>query len=157
MFGKKCKCGWCLSENSKITLFIIIYKFKKINWIGTTFFLCWFWSVSESCFCFIRILDLGKKSAKSGSLLRGRLNIWNDLTFLKAWLWRKKVGINLHQNMDSGMLCYSLRGAAIFVSWQHFIAPALNWMPCLQAQGTRNAIRALYPKREQSLAALKQD
>ena len=34
------------------------------------------------------------------------------------------------------MLHHSLGGAVIFISLQHFIAPALDLMPCLQARGT---------------------
>ena len=35
------------------------------------------------------------------------------------------------------MLCHAL-GWAVTFSLQHFIAPALDLLPCLQTQGTRN-------------------
>ena len=37
---------------------------------------------------------------------------------------------------NNGMLCHSLGGEVIFLM-QHFLAPALDLMPCLQAQSTR--------------------
>ena len=36
------------------------------------------------------------------------------------------------------MLRHSLDGAVTFISLQHFIAPALDLMPCLQARGMRD-------------------
>ena len=42
----------------------------------------------------------------------------------------------------------SFGGAAIFVSLEHFIAPALDLMPCLPSQQRREAIRALNPRKE---------
>ena len=36
------------------------------------------------------------------------------------------------------MLCHALGGAVILISLQHFIAPALDLLPCLQAQGMRD-------------------
>ena len=36
------------------------------------------------------------------------------------------------------MLWHLLGGAVIFISLKHFIAPALDLMPCLQARGTRD-------------------
>ena len=45
------------------------------------------------------------------------------------------------------MLRHSLGGAVIFISMQHFIAPALGLMPCLQAQGTRDCNKSIiHPK-----------
>ena len=41
------------------------------------------------------------------------------------------------------MLRHSLGGAVIFISLQHFIAPALDSMPCLQAQGTRDCNKGI--------------
>ena len=39
---------------------------------------------------------------------------------------------------EKGMLSHSLGGAVVFISFQHFIAPALDLLPCLQAWGTRD-------------------
>ena len=41
------------------------------------------------------------------------------------------------------MLCHSLGGAVILFTLQHFIAPALDLMPCLPSRHRREAIRAL--------------
>ena len=38
----------------------------------------------------------------------------------------------------NGMLRHSFGGAVIIIYLQHFIAPALDWLPCLQAGGTRD-------------------
>ena len=54
------------------------------------------------------------------------------------------------------MLHHSLGGAVIFISLEHFIAPALDLIPCFKAQGTRIAIRAFNPRSEQLITAMKQ-
>ena len=41
------------------------------------------------------------------------------------------------------MLRHSLGGAVFFISLQHFIAPALDLMPCLQARGTRDCNKGI--------------
>ena len=53
------------------------------------------------------------------------------------------------------MECYTthLEWIVIFLSLQHFIAPALDLMACLPSQQSREAIKALHPIREQSTAA----
>ena len=43
----------------------------------------------------------------------------------------------------NGMLRHSLGGAVNFISLQHFIAPAFDVMPCLQAQGTRDCNKGI--------------
>ena len=43
----------------------------------------------------------------------------------------------------NGMIRHSLGGAVIFISLQHFIAPALDLMPCLQARGTRDCNKGI--------------
>ena len=47
------------------------------------------------------------------------------------------------QTHINGMLRHSLEGAVIFISLQHFIAPALYLMPCLQAQGTMDCNKGI--------------
>ena len=47
-----------------------------------------------------------------------------------------------HPNCN-GMLCHSLGWAVIFISLQHFIAPALDLMPCLQARDTKDCIKGI--------------
>ena len=47
------------------------------------------------------------------------------------------------KKMRNGMLRYSLGGEVIFISLQHFIAPALDLMPCLQARGTRDCNKGI--------------
>ena len=42
----------------------------------------------------------------------------------------------------NGILCHSLGGAVIFLSLQHFIAPALDLMNCLPSLQKREAIKA---------------
>ena len=47
------------------------------------------------------------------------------------------------------MLHHLFGGAVIYLSLQNFIAPALDLMPCLQAQGTRDCnkgIKFIYRK-----------
>ena len=44
------------------------------------------------------------------------------------------------------MLCHSL--AKEVISLQHFIAPALDLMPCLQARGTRDYNKGIKFKKE---------
>ena len=53
-----------------------------------------------------------------------------------------EIDTSLGQNYN-GMLRQSLRGAVIFVSLQHFIAPALDLMPGLLSRQRREAIKAL--------------
>ena len=48
------------------------------------------------------------------------------------------TSIPLQLMKQNGMLCQSLGGAVIFISWQHFIAPALDLMACLQARGRKD-------------------
>ena len=43
----------------------------------------------------------------------------------------------------NGMLRHSLRGAVIFISLQHLIAPASDVMPCFQARGTRDCYKGI--------------
>ena len=52
-----------------------------------------------------------------------------------------------------GMLQHSFVGAVIFLSLQHFITPALDYMPCLRRR--REEIKAFNPRREHSIAAKK--
>ena len=54
----------------------------------------------------------------------------------------------------NGMLHHS-SGREVFFSLQHLIIPALDLMPCLQAQGTRDCNEALNSRKEQPIAALK--
>ena len=46
--------------------------------------------------------------------------------------------INLRKLTKNGMLRHALGGAVIFIYLQHFIAPALDLMPCLHARGMRD-------------------
>ena len=49
-------------------------------------------------------------------------------------LVEKKKSFQLMGFNGNGMLCHALGGAVILFSLQHFIAPALDLLPCLQAQ-----------------------
>ena len=50
--------------------------------------------------------------------------------------WKKlKKGDHIFKNI---ILCNLLGGAVILFSLEHFIAPALNLLPCLQGRGTRD-------------------
>ena len=46
------------------------------------------------------------------------------------------------------MLPHSLGWAVIFISLQHFIAPALDSMPCLQARATRDCNKGIKFKKD---------
>ena len=94
----------CLNNNSTITSFVIINKFKQMDCFATTVFHGIFFSffgrsgsclsISVSCFCFTRVLHLRKESTKLGSLIH-LLNIWKDLAFLVACLWNINMDIQL--------------------------------------------------------------
>ena len=64
----------------------------------------------------------------------------------------KKMCLNLKQiisaQCSNAMLCSSLEGKVIFIPLQHFIAPALDLMPCLPSRQRREAIKAVNPRRE---------
>ena len=57
------------------------------------------------------------------------------------------------KTLNDGMLQHPFEGAVIFVSLQHFIAPAFDLMPCLPSRQRREAIGAFNPRREHSIAA----
>ena len=57
--------------------------------------------------------------------------------------WAGKIGKN-----TNGMLRHSLGGVVILISLVHFIATALDLMPCLQARGTRNCDKGIKFKKK---------
>ena len=66
-----------------------------------------------------------------------------------------------HEKMErgNGMLCQAFRGAVIFVSLQHFIAPALDLLSCLPSRQRREALVGLTVTRpvQEPLAVLNLD
>ena len=72
-----------------------------------------------------------------------------------AKLYNASVNLHFTCAFYNGMLRHSLGGAIIFISLQHFIAPALDLMDCLPSRPRREAIKTLNPRREQESAAKK--
>ena len=66
---------------------------------------------------------------------------------------RKFVETSGAKTLNDGMLQHSFEGAMIFVSLQHFIAPAFELMPCLPSRQRREAIGTFNPRREHSITA----
>ena len=51
--------------------------------------------------------------------------------------------LELHVHEGNGMLRHSIGGEVIYFSLQHIIAPALDFLPCLQAWDMRDCNKGI--------------